>query len=159
MLPEACPLYLRLQRGLPRQEGRLLIQTLTQLPLINEKQAHNPKSGSETPGLRWELMPVVSGKTSPLPARRRELQRSPAATQHVPEAQSIAVTFPSHAATPSPPHRAAPPQRHPGTEVLLSLCHPPPRATQLPLRGTQGSWDHQIPASGIAPRLMPATAP
>lgn len=46
---------------------------------------------------------MVPHETSLLSACQTELQRSPPDSQHVPEAQSIAVTFPSHTATPELP--------------------------------------------------------
>lgn len=134
-------LYLQLWR-------RLLTQTSAASQTM--RSGLTPPKARERPGVC--LRAAACGPTQDVPAL------SPAGTQHVPKAQSIAVTFLSHMATPSAPRPAAPPEHHPSTELRLSLCHASPHATSFPVWRT-GLSGQPAPNQRHPPQPTPAAAP
>lgn len=122
-----------------------------QPPLNNEERARTPKSSGETPGLGWELLPMVPRETSRLSARWAELQRTLRARSVSPKPRALP--------SPSPAPRPSPALPIP---LLLPSITPAPssfffRATHhsvppsSPPCGTQGSWDHRVPVSSVHP--------
>lgn len=123
-----------------------------QPPLNNEERARTPKSSGETPGLGWELLPVVPRETSRLSA---QLQRTLRARSVSPKPRALPSPSPASA-----PHPSAPPEHHPGAELLLFPCHPSLGATQLPAVWHAGLLGPPGPSQQRpSPRLMPGAAP
>lgn len=115
-----------------------------QTPTLNNKeQAQTPKSRTETLGLGWELLPVLTPPCSQ-PCRGALQVHSTEPTAQSPQ---HCVTFPSRTATHSLPLPMAPLSVPPALSSFLlpvTRSSGPPSSPQV---AHKGSWDHQ--ASGI----------